>query len=168
MDAASIEVSRRQRRAKTDRIDGETLVRTLMAWMRGEPRVCAMVRVPAIEDEDRRRIGRERKALVEERKRHVNRIKGLLFTVGVRGYEPARRDRRERLDDLRTEDGRPLPVHLKAQLCRELDRLELVNEQIKGGSIWQGFQAMLASTSPISRPLTNESGRSRQNARSHA
>ncbi|PDT43955.1 IS110 family transposase [Sinorhizobium fredii] len=131
VDAASIAVSRRHRRAKTDRIDGETLVRTLMAWMRSEPRVCSMVRVPAVDDEDRRRIGRERKALIEERKRHVNRIKGLLFSVGVRGYEPTRRDRRERLDELRTGDGRQLPAHLKAQLSRELDRFELVNEQIK-------------------------------------
>lgn len=131
VDAASIAVPRRRRRAKTDRIDGETLVRTLMAWIRGEPRVCSMVRVPTVAEEDRRRIGRERKALVEERKRHVNRIKGLLFSAGVRGYEPMHRDRRERLEELRTGDGRPLPVHLKAQLCRELDRLELLSGQIK-------------------------------------
>ena len=131
VDAASIAASRRQRRVKTDRINGETLVRTLMAWMRGEPRVCSMVHVPTVADEDRRRIGRERKALVEKRKRHVNRIKGLLFSVGVRGYEPMRRDRRERLEELRTGDGRSLAVHLKAQLCRELDRLELLSGQIK-------------------------------------
>ena len=74
VDAASIAVSRRHRRAKTDRIDGEALIRTLMAYKRGEPRVCSMVRVPAIEDEDRRRICRERKALVAERISHVNRI----------------------------------------------------------------------------------------------
>jgi transposase len=131
VDAASIAVSRRHRRAKTDRIDGETLVRTLMAWMRGEPRVCSMVRVPTVEDEDRRRIGRERKALIEERKRHINRIKGLLFSVGIRGYEPMRRDRRERLEELQTGAGSPLPARLKAQIGRELDRLELLGEQIK-------------------------------------
>lgn len=131
VDAASIAVSRRHRRAKTDRIDGETLVRTLMAWMRGEPRVCSMVRVPAVEEEDRRRIGRERKALVKERTLHTNRIKGLLFSVGIRGYEPTRRDRRECLEELRTGDGKSLPLHLKAQLNRELDRLEMLVEQIK-------------------------------------
>lgn len=131
VDAASIAVSRRHRRAKTDRIDGETLVRTLMAWMRGEPRVCSMVRVPAVEDEDRRRIGRERKAVVEERILHVNRVKGLLFSVGIRDYQPLRRDRRERLEELQTGDGRPLPAHLKGQLSRELDRLELLAGQIK-------------------------------------
>ena len=131
VDAASIAVSRRHRRAKTDRIDGETLVRTLMAWIRGEPSVCSMVRVPTVEDEDRRLIGRERRALVKERTLHTNRIKGLLFSVGVRGYEPNRRDRRERLEELRTGDGKPLPSHLKAKLSRELDRLELLDKQIK-------------------------------------
>lgn len=131
VDAASIAVSRRHRRAKTDRIDGETLVRTLMAWIRGEPRVCSMVRVPKVEDEDRQRIGRERRALVKERTLHTNRMKGLLFSVGIRGYEPNRRDRRERLEELRTNDGKPLPSHLKAQLSRELDRLELLDKQIK-------------------------------------
>jgi transposase len=131
VDAASIAVSRRNRRAKTDRIDGETLVRTLMAWTRSEPRVCSMVRVPTVEEEDRRRVGRERKALVKERTLHTNRIKGLLFSVGIRGYEPNRRDRRERLEELRTGDGKPLPLHLRAQLNRELDRLELLTGQIK-------------------------------------
>ena len=62
---------------------------------------------------------------------HVNRIKGLLFSQGVSGYEPLRRDRRERLDALQTGDGRRLPPHLKAQVCRELDRLELLIAQIK-------------------------------------
>ncbi|MBV9510659.1 MAG: IS110 family transposase [Caulobacteraceae bacterium] len=131
VDAASIAVSRKHRRAKTDRIDGETLVRTLMAWIRGEPRVCSMVRVPTVEDEDRRRLSRERKTLVRERTMHVNRIKGLLFGVGVRDYKPMRRDRRERLAALPTGDGQPLPIHLKARVGRELDRLELLGEQIK-------------------------------------
>lgn len=58
-------------------------------------------------------------------------VKGLLFSQGITDYEPLRRDRRERLDDLRTGDGRPLPKHLKAQLRRELDRLELLLEQLK-------------------------------------
>lgn len=131
VDAASIAVSRRHRRAKTDRLDGEALIRTLMAYKRGEPRVCSMVRVPTVEDEDRRRICRERKALVAERISHVNRIKGLLFSQGIRDYEPLKRDRRARLDMLQTGDGRPLAGHLKAQIGRELDRLELLLEQLK-------------------------------------
>ena len=131
VDAASIATSRRRRRAKTDRIDGETLLRALLAHKRGEPRVCSMVRAPTPEDEDRRRICRERKVLIMERVQHVNRIKGLLFSQGASGYEPLRRDRRARLDALQTGDGRRLPPHLKAQVCRELDRLELLLEQIK-------------------------------------
>ena len=131
VDAASIATSRRRRRAKTDKIDGEALVRALLAYKRGEPRVCAMVRAPTPEEEDSRRLCRERKALIAERMQHVNRIKGLLFSQGVCDYEPLRRDRRQRLAALRTGDGRALPPHLKAQIGRELDRLELLLEQIK-------------------------------------
>jgi transposase len=131
VDPASIAVSRRYRRAKTDKIDGEALVRTLLAYKRGEARVCAMVTVPSPADEDRRRICRERKVLVAERVEHGNRIKGLLFAQGVGDYEPLRRDRRERLEELRTGDGRPLPPLLKAQIGRELDRLDLLSGQIK-------------------------------------
>ena len=131
VDAASILTSRRGRRAKTDRIDGETLVRTLMAFKRGEPRVCSMARAPTPQEEDRRRVCRERRTLVGERVRHVNRIKGLLFAQGVFGYQPLRKGRREQLEELRTGDGRPLPVHLMAQIVRELDRLEVVLEQLK-------------------------------------
>ena len=131
VDPASIATSRRRRRAKTDRIDGEALLRALLAYKRGEPRVCAMVKAPAPEEEDRRRLCRERKVLIAERVKHVNRIKGLLFTQGVSDYEPLRRDRRRRLEELRTGDGRPLPSHLETQISRELDRLELLLQQIK-------------------------------------
>jgi len=131
VDPASITTSRRRRRAKTDGIDGEALVRALLAYKRGEPRVCAMVKAPTPEEEDRRRLCRERKVLIAERVRHVNRVKGLLFSQGISGYEPLRRDRRGRLDMLQTGDRRLLPDHLKAQVRRELDRLELLLEQIK-------------------------------------
>src|ERR1700720_1632843 len=131
VDAASIAASRRRRRAKTDRIDGETLLRALLAHKRGEPRVCAMVKPPTPGEEDRRHLCRERKALTAERVRHVNRIKGLLFSQGISGYQPLRRDRRQRLEELRTGDGRAFPQHLKALVNRELDRLELLLKQIK-------------------------------------
>jgi len=131
VDAASVLTSRRRRKAKTDRIDGEVLLRTLLAYERGEPRVCAMVRPPSPEEEDRRRLCRERKTLVAERIAHVNRIKGLLFAQGISDYEPRRRDRRERLEQPTTGDRRPLPAHLKAQISRELDRLELTLRQLK-------------------------------------
>lgn len=154
VDPASIAVSRRKRRVKTDRIDGEMLVRALLAYKRGEPRVCAMVRAPTPEEEDRRRVSRERKSLVNERIRHANRIKGLLFAQGVSGYEPCRRDRRKRLDELATGDGRPLPARLKAQISRELDRLELVMQQIK--ECEQERDALLTAPQPaIAAPADN-------------
>ena len=131
VDPASIATSRRRRRAKTDRIDGEALLRALLAHKRGEPRVCAMAKAPTPEEEDQRRLCRERKVLIAERVEHVNRIKGLLFSQGISDYEPLRRDRRQRLEELTTGDGRPLPMHLKTQISRELDRLELLLDQIK-------------------------------------
>ena len=131
VDPASIATSRRRRRAKTDRLDGEALLRALMAFKRGEPRVCAMVKPPTPEEEDRRRLSRERKVLVAERIEHTNRIKGLLFSQGVSDYDPLARDRRQRLGELKTGDGRPLPAHLKTQIVRELDRIELLLGQIK-------------------------------------
>jgi transposase len=130
VDPASIAVPRKKRRAKTDRIDGQALLRVLMAFKRGEPRVCAMVRPPSPQDEDRRRIGRERDTLIKERTGHINRIKGLMFTQGVLDYEPMARDRRARLESLRTGLGDPLASHLKTLIGRELDRLELLIEQI--------------------------------------
>src|SRR5215470_12668810 len=143
VDPASIATSRRRRRAKTDRIDGEALLRALLAYKRGEPRVCAMVREPTPEDEDRRRISRERNVLIAARVAHVNRIKGLLFSQGIR-YEPLRRDRRARLEELRTGDGRVLPEHMKRQISRQLDRLELLLAQIK--AVEAERNTMLAKT----------------------
>ena len=152
VDPASIATSRRRRRAKTDRLDGEALVRALLAYKRGEPRVCAMVKAPSHEEEDRRRITRERKVLISERVRHVNRIKGLLFAQGISGYEPLRRDRRERLAAMRTGDGRILPEHLKAQIGRELDRLELLLQQVK--ALEAGRDALLAAARNAAIPAS--------------
>lgn len=142
VDPASIAAPRRRRRAKTDRLDGEALLRALLAYKRGEPRVCSMVRPPTPEAEDERRICRERAELIEERVRHVNRIKGLLFSQGVGDYEPLRRDRRKRIVEMRTGDGRPLGEHLRAQIQRELDRLELLLEQIR--AVEREREALLA------------------------
>ena len=150
VDAASIATSRRRRRAKTDKIDGETLVRALLAYKRGEPRVCAMVKVPTPGEEDRRHLCRERKALTAERVRHVNRIKGFLFSQGVSGYQPVRRDRRQRLEELQTGDGRAFPQHLKALVNRELDRLELLLKQIK--TVEAARDALLAFSELFTRP----------------
>jgi len=126
LDAASILVDRRSRRAKTDRLDAAGLLRTLMALDRGESRVCGVVRVPSVAQEDARRRSRERTRLVVERGQHSNRIKGLLMTLGVRDFEPTRRDWQERLGGLRTADGRELPACLKAEITRECRRLHQV------------------------------------------
>jgi transposase len=130
VDPASIAVSRRRRRAKTDVIDGETLLRTLLAWKRGEPRVCEMLAPPTPDQEDRRRLSREREILLRERVQHVNRIKGLLVGQGISDYDPLHKDRRKRLAEMITGDGRSLPARLKAALLRELDRIELLLQQI--------------------------------------
>ena len=130
VDPASIAVNRRSRRAKTDRIDAEAMLRTLMAWSRGERQVCSMVRPPTREAEDARRLSREREALLAERIRHANRIKGLLATQGIFGFEPTRQDRRARLAGLRTAEGQMLPPRLGAELLRQVDRLELTMQQL--------------------------------------
>ena len=127
---ASVPVDRRARRAKSDGIDAELLLRTLLAWLRGEPRVCSMVPIPAEADEDARRRSREREELVAERVGLVNRVGAVLATLGVRDYDPLKRDRRGRLDGLRTALGDPLPAHARAKIARMLDRLDLVRTQI--------------------------------------
>ncbi len=131
VDPASVTTSRRQRRAKTDRLDGESLLRTLLAYKRGEPRVCAMVRPPTPEEEDRRRNSRERAALIVERVKLVNRVKGLLYAQGIVDFAPLKRDRRQRFEELKTGDGRPISAHLRAEVGRLLDRMELLLAQIK-------------------------------------
>ncbi len=130
LDAASLPVDRRARRAKTDRIDVDGLVRALAALVRGERHVGRVVRVPSVEDEDRRRQTRERERLVAERTAHVNRIRGLLMAQGVRDVPPLRPDTGEQSAALHTGDGRPLPLSLLTELQRELQRLELISSMI--------------------------------------
>jgi len=157
VDPASIATPRRRRRVKTDRVDGETLLRALLAYQRGEPRVCALVVAPSPEEEDRRRLCRERRTLIAERTTHVNRIKGLLFAQGISDYAPLRRDRRARLEGVVTGDGRALPLHLKAQISRELDRLELLLDQIKAVEAEQDAVLAAARTNaaePAADPVT--------------
>ena len=131
IDAASLQVDRRARRAKTDRVDAERLLRSLMAYLRGEPKVWSVVRVPSVAEEDDRRLHRERGRLINERIQHVNRIKGLLAIHGIYDYQPLRRDRIQRLQQLHTADGRTLPPRLEAEILRELQRLEIVIGMIK-------------------------------------
>ena len=126
MQPSSLPVDRRARRAKTDMIDAEMLLRTLMAWLRGEPRVCSMVPIPSEADEEARRAHREREDLTRERRSIVNKIDGILATLGVKGYKALRRDRREQLKCARQPGGDPIPQKAKARIERLLDQLDLV------------------------------------------
>jgi transposase len=131
MQPSSLPVDRRARRAKTDVIDVEMLLRTLMAWLRDEPRVCSMVPIPDEADEEARRAHREREDLVRERRSILNKIDAILATLGVKGYRGLRSDRREQLAGLRQPDGDPVPQVARVRIERLLDRLELTLRQIK-------------------------------------
>lgn len=131
LDPASIQVNRRARRVKTDRIDVLALLRALIATDRGERHVCAIVRVPSVEEEDARRSHRERQRLVRERTGHINRIKGLLFAQGVRGIKPKLRRTRIDFAALETAEGHPLPDRLRRELEREYARLALIETQLR-------------------------------------
>ena len=130
MQPSSVPVDRRMRRAKSDRIDADMLLRTLLAWLRGEPRVCSMVPVPDEATEDARRPIREREELIRARVALVNRIEAVLTVLGAGEYNPLRRDCRERLGQLRTALDQPLPPHARAQIERLLDRLDLIRQQV--------------------------------------
>ncbi|HET6233915.1 MAG TPA: IS110 family transposase [Acetobacteraceae bacterium] len=131
VDTASILGPPRRRNAKTDRIDGEKLLRSLAAWLGGEVGVCSMVVPPSVAQEDIRRLSRERGELVGERTRLSNRISGLLANQGIAGFKPLKKAARQALERLRTGDGRELAPHLRTTIERILQRLELLCEQIK-------------------------------------
>ena len=117
LEPTSILVNRRARRAKTDRLDAEGMLRVLMAYLRGDRKACSMVRVPTPDEEDAKRPHREREHLVRERLRIENRIEALLFTQGIR-ERPSLRSWERDLAALRTGDGREMPRQLKAELDR--------------------------------------------------
>jgi transposase len=129
-DPASIAVEQRARRAKSDRIDGEQLLRTLMAYCRGEPRVVRIVRVPSPDQEDTRRETREHQRLIKEQTAHTNRIKALLRLLGMAVGNPRRRDWLTWLEGQRDWDGQAVPARIMTELEREHARLMLVREQL--------------------------------------
>lgn len=130
LDPASIAVDQRARRAKTDRIDGEQMLRTLMAYCRGEPRVARIVRVPSREQEDARRDSRERQRLIKEQTAHTNRIKALLRLFGMAVGNPRRRDWLTWLAAQRDWQDQAVPPRITAELQREHARLMLVREHL--------------------------------------
>src|ERR1700731_819517 len=126
----SIAVSREHRRAKTDRLDTELLMRAFLGWLRGERRHCSMAAIPTIEEEDARRPNRERKNLVTEQTRIVNQVKAIFARFGIRTLRPTERKVEERLEAVRTAEGAPLPENTRAELRRHLARLRVVREQV--------------------------------------
>ena len=129
--ASSVAVSREQRRAKTDRLDTEMLMRALLGWLRREPGHCRMVAIPTVAAEDARRPGRERDGLVAERTRLTNTIKAELALWGIQGFKPGLKKAAEHLEALRTVEGEPLPPNTLARLHRLLKRRTLISDQIK-------------------------------------
>jgi transposase len=129
VDSSSIEVNRRQRRAKTDRMDVEKLLSQLIRYRSGDRKVWSVVHVPSVEDEDRRHLNRELSAAKKDRTRHSNRIKGLLVGQGIR--LAIKDDFLDRLDAVRTWDGSPLPPGLQMRIRREYERMKLAGRQIK-------------------------------------
>jgi transposase len=130
VDSASIEINRRRRRAKSDRLDAVKLVRMLQRYHGGEAKVWRVVRVPAPADEDRRHLHRDLLALKGERTRHVNRIKGLLAGYGL-DAPAVDADFPAALAGRQQWDGGPLPVELQQRLRREWERHQVVDRQIQ-------------------------------------
>jgi len=128
VDSASIEVNRRKRRAKTDRLDVGKLLTMLLRYYQGEEKVWSIVHPPSPEDEDQRQLHRELNALKTERTHYINQIKGLLASQGV-AFQ-VQKDFLTRLERVRIWDGSPLPAALQARLKRDHERYELVQRQI--------------------------------------
>ena len=129
VDSASIEVNRRQRRAKSDGLDATKLVEMLIRWHHGERKVWKVVHVPSVQDEDHRQPHRELMELKAQRTEHVNRIKGLLATLGLRITVDAQLP--ERLENLRQWDGAAVPPQLRQRILREFQQWQLVERQIR-------------------------------------
>ena len=131
IDPASVEVDRRKRRRKTDRLDAKKLLKALMRYLWGDREACSMVRIPSEKDEDERQLHRELESLKKERTMHINRIRSLLVAHGIRISNPGRKDFLKTLANVRLWDGKELGKSLKERLKREYDRYQQVNEQIK-------------------------------------
>ncbi|MGH9787626.1 MAG: IS110 family transposase [Candidatus Acidiferrales bacterium] len=130
VDPGSVLVNRRARRAKSDGLDVEGLLRLVIRHDAGDRHLGRMVVVPSVAEEDACRPGRERRRLLSERTAHNNRIQGLLATHGIYGYRPLCAERWVRLAALRGADGRPLPAQVHEEIVRELHRLEFAQAQI--------------------------------------
>ena len=130
VDSSSIEVKRRQRRVKTDRMDVEKLLGLLLRYEAGERKAWSVVRVPSVAEEDARQLHRELLNTKRDRTRVTNRIRGLLanqgLAIGFQAEVPGQ------LDRMRRWDGSPLPPGLRARLLREWEKVEFLTRQIQG------------------------------------
>ena len=147
VDASSIEVNRRLRRAKTDRMDATRLMVLLVRFWYGERRVWSVVRVPSVEEEDRRHLHRELLTMKRDRTRLANRIQGLLANQGLRVNW--RKPLPRQLDALRSWDGAPLAQGLRARLDQEQERLELLNRQIEALEATRRERIRAGSAEPV-------------------
>src|SRR5918997_156973 len=153
LEPTSILVKRRARRAKTDRLDAEGMLRVLATWLGGGREVCSMVRVPTPDEEDAKRPHRERQHRVQERLRLENRIEGLLFTQGIR-KRPSLRSWEREMAELRTGDGRALPPLLRAELERLRRRLVLVLELIRELEAERDSAMIAAADDDVTQKIT--------------
>ncbi|MDD9991294.1 MAG: IS110 family transposase [Rhodospirillales bacterium] len=130
LDPASLLVNRKAKQRKTDRIDAKKMVRALLAHDRGDASVLSQVRVPSVEEEDRKRLLRERRRLVKERTSLTNSIKGLLKLHGIFDLDPRTKDFEETFADVVTGYGSPFPPRARQEILRLVQRLSLVQRQI--------------------------------------
>lgn len=129
VDSSSIEVNRRYRRAKSDRLDADKLLNMLIRYLNGEQNLWSVLCVPDVEEEDARRLNREIERLKKEKGAHTTRLKSLLALHGImlqvgKGFL-------ERLEKATQWDGKRLPRRIKNEIQREYQRYELIQEQIK-------------------------------------
>ena len=129
VDSASIEVNRRKRRAKTDRLDAKKLLSMLLRYALGETEVWSVVRVPSVQDEDARQLHRERDQLTKEVGQHRMRIQGLLVSQGVK--TAVGKHFLQQLAEAKLFDGQPLPTELNERLRREYERLATAQNQLR-------------------------------------
>jgi transposase len=148
VDSASIEVNRRQRRAKSDGLDVQALLTLLIRHTMGEQRVWSVVRLPPPEIEDARQVHRELATLTEERTRIRNRVRGLLAVQGL--SVPRWSKLREELETMRMWDGRALGPQLRQRLGREVERLAVVGRQMR--TLEQAMAAELRTAAAIGTP----------------
>jgi transposase len=130
VDSASIEVNRRQRRAKSDSLDAAKLLSMLVRYAGGETKLWSVVQVPTAEEEDARQLHRELLTLQQQATEHTNRIQSLLATCGL-ALETIDRHFPKKLKELRLWDSTPLPAALHQRLLREFERLQVANRQAR-------------------------------------